>query len=259
MSARIETAEKASGANAKRPGMAVAAIALAVMFNAPFSLLAATFDYPDVLRRPAGEALDMFAAGGPALILTWHAFALSSLALVPFAVTFALTPSRIARAPALTIGAALAGSLAGLSQAIGLFRWVFVVPGLAHTHVDPASTAEMKFAAEQGFALLNQFGGVSIGEHLGQLLTALFVSLMGGLQWGERARILASTGFIAAGAILIGAQEGVMIAVGQSGEAFSLITIAGFMGLTVWLIASGVMMLVGSSNKTAKASVLAAA
>lgn len=230
-----------------RPGRAVgvAAIGLALVFNIPYSILAATFDYPDVLRRPAGDVLQLFAAGGAPLILTWHAFAWCALILAPFAMMLALTPGRMSRQPGLAVGAAIAGAMAGLAQAIGLWRWVFVVPGLADIHADPGATLDAKLAAERAFDLLNQYGGVAIGEHLGQLLTALFIALVAGLQWSERARISAVIGFIAAAAIVVGTGEGLAIALGQSGEAFSLATIAGFLGLTVWLIATGVGLLRG--------------
>ncbi|MES1158359.1 MAG: DUF4386 family protein [Terricaulis silvestris] len=221
----------------------VSAIALAIVFNIPFSILGATFGYPDVLRRPAGEVLDLFNAGGASLILTWHAFALSALALAPMAIALALTPSRVAEKPALAIGAAITGSLAGLAQAIGLWRWVFVIPGLARTHADPAAAPDAKRAAERAFELLNQYGGVAIGEHLGQLLTALFVLMLALLQWKESARISAGIGFATALAIVLGTGEGLAIALGQSGELFSLATIAGFVGLTLWLIATGIGLL----------------
>ena len=148
-----------------RPLTGVCAIALAIVFNIPFSVLAATYNYPDVLRGSANDALDLFAAGGAALILTWHAFALTALALAPMAIALSLTPARIAAKPALAIGAAILGSLAGLAQAIGLWRWVFVVPGLARIHADSASTQEAKLSAERAFDVLNQYGGVAIGEH----------------------------------------------------------------------------------------------
>jgi hypothetical protein len=229
--------------NKARPVTGASAIALAIIFNIPYAILAATYDYPDVLRRPAGEALDLFAAGGAQLILTWHGFALSALALAPMAIALSLTPSRIAEKPGLTIAAAIMGSLAGLAQAIGLWRWVFVVPGLARTHVDPASTPDARLSAERAFDLLNQYGGVAIGEHLGQLLTALFVLMLACLQWSERKRISAVLGLLTTLAIVIGTGEGLAIALGQSGEVFSIATIAGFLGLTVWLIATGIGLL----------------
>lgn len=221
-----------------RPITGVCAIALAILFNVPFSILAATYNYPDVLRGPPGEALDLYAAGGAQLILTWHAFALTALALVPVAIALALTPQRIAERPALAIGAAITGALAGLAQAIGLWRWVFVIPGLARQHVN--GDAETQRAAERAFEILNQYGGVAIGEHLGQWLTALFILMLALAQWGERARISATIGFIAAALIIAGLHEGVAIALGQPAEIFGLITIAGFAAFTAWLIATGI-------------------
>lgn len=213
-----------------------AAIGLAVGFNVPYAALAALYDYPQVLRGPAGEALDLFRAGGPLLILAWLAFTLTALAMTPLATALAITPERLARTPALAIGAAMSGALAGLAQAIGLSRWVFAVPDLARRHGDPAQQA----AAERSFELLNAWGGVAIGEHLGQLLTALFVLQVALMQGGERRRIASIAGLLTAGLILFGAGEGPAIALGGSGGAFALATIAGFLGLTVWLIATGV-------------------
>jgi len=221
-----------------RPVTGASAIAFAVVFNVPFSILAATYNYPDVLRGPPGEALDQFAAGGAQLIMTWHAFALSALALVPLAIALSLTPQRINERPALAIGAAITGALAGLAQAIGLWRWVFVIPGLARQHA--TGDLETQRAAERAFDILNQYGGVAIGEHLGQWLTALFILMLALAQWGERARISAAMGFIATALIASGTHEGIALALGQPAEIFSLITIAGFLAFTLWLIATGI-------------------
>lgn len=217
-----------------------AALLLAVGFNIPYALLAASFDYPDVLRRDAGEVLTRFAAGGDGLVLTWYGFALTALALMPMAAALALTGERLRTSPALAIGAALAGALAAVTQAIGLLRWVFVVPGLAGIHADPLASAEAVAASERAFALLNAYGGVAVGEHLGQLLTALFVALIAAMQWRERARRTATTGALTAAAIAIGTGEGLMLALARPAEIFSTFTIAGFLGLAVWLAATGI-------------------
>jgi hypothetical protein len=217
----------------------ICAIALAVLFNIPYALLAAVYDYPDILRRPASEALTRFAAGGPSLILTWYGFALAALALAPLAMALSISYDRLARRPALAVGAAVAGALAGVVQAIGLLRWVFVVPGLAHAHADPAGAA----AAEQAFALINAYGGVAIGEHLGQLLTALFVLQLALIQRGEGARIAAWIGFATAAALAVGTGEGLAMALGHDGAPFAMAAIAGFLGLTLWLIVTGVNMI----------------
>jgi hypothetical protein len=227
----------------RRPLVGLASIVVGVGFNLPYLQLVASYDYPDILRRPAAEALDRFAAGGPGLILTWHGFALAALAMAPLAVALAVTPTRIAARPGLAIGASIFGALAGVMQAVGLWRWVFVVPSLASAHAAPEASAEAMRAAEGAFEILNLYGGVAIGEHLGQLLTALFVVCLGALQALEGRRIVAGIGFVSAAAIAAGTGEGLAIALGRAGDAFALGTIAGYLGLTLWLVATGAMLL----------------
>ncbi len=220
-------------------GLGVAVIALAVAFNVPFSALGALYDYPHVLRRPAGEALDLFAAGGPILVIVWHGFMLCALALTLIAPALAITRQRLSARPALAIGAALAGGLAGLIQAVGLSRWVFAVPALARLHADPSASSAARLGAEQSFDILNAWGGVAIGEHLGQLLTAAFVLQVAALQRAEGAKIAGRLGGLASIAMIVGTGEGLAVALGRAGDVFALVTIAGFVGLTLWLIATG--------------------
>ncbi|ESQ73582.1 DUF4386 family protein [Asticcacaulis sp. AC402] len=211
------------------------AIALAVVFNLPYGYLAQNFHYPDILRRPSAEVLAAFAAGGDGLVWAWYVFGLSALAFVPLAIAMALTTDRIRNSPAVAIGAALAGVLAGLVQAMGLFRWVFVVPGLAQQQ-------DLIMAGAQ-FDLMNAFAGVAIGEHMGQIFTALFVGLIAMLQWSERARISSVIGGVTAGLMVVGAGGGLALALGQSDGLFAMLSIGAYLGLTVWLITTGIGML----------------
>ncbi|MBG1232237.1 DUF4386 family protein [Aestuariivirga litoralis] len=223
-----------------RVAKGVAAIVFAILFNIPFSILGATFDYPAILRKPAGEALDKFAEGGNGLILTWYGFAFAALALTPLAIALSITPKRVFNSPALAIGAALAGTAASITQAIGLFRWVFAIPAIAAAHADPAATEQAKFAAEQMFSTLNNWGGVAIGEHMGQWFTALFVLQLSLIQRKEGWLITSLIGFAATLCIALGTSEGLSIVLGGSGAVFSIATILGFLGLTLWLIATGI-------------------
>jgi hypothetical protein len=227
--------------SARSPWLGAATIALAVLFNVPYAVLAVIFDYPAILRQPATEVLTRFAAGGTTLLLTWYAFALAALALVPLASALAVTPARLAARPALAIGAALAGVLAGLTQAIGLVRWVFVMPDLARAASGDDPVAAQ--AAVHTFTLINAYGGVAVGEHLGQLLTALFAGLLAWLQLGEGHRATAGFGLATAALLTIGTGEGLMLAAGLDGSLFAVGTITGFLALTVWLIATGTLLL----------------
>lgn len=210
-----------------------AAIALAIGFNIPYATLAVIFEYPAILRRPAADVLQRFADGGPTLVLARWSFMLSALLLAPLAVALAVTPERARSAPALAIGAAVSGALAGVVQAIGLARWVFAVPMLAQ---DPAGGA-------RGFELLNAYGGVAIGEHVGQLLTGLFVAQLAMLQARDGAGRMARIGFATAAAIVLGTGEGLAIALGVDGGRFAIFTIAGFLGLSLWLLLCGLSLL----------------
>lgn len=65
--------------------------------------------------------------------------------------------------------------IAGVTQAMDLARWVFAVPGLAAIASDPAATAAAKETAIVVFNALHQYAGVALGEHIGQIFTALWV------------------------------------------------------------------------------------
>lgn len=228
---------KVSGMNSRAPILGVSAIIMAIGFNLPYANLAAIYEYPDILRRPAGEALSRFADGGATLILTWHAFAWAALLFVPLTIALALTPANRATSERLAIGAAICGSLSGVVQAMGLWRWVFVIPGLARGHA--AGDEATKASAERAFDILNAYGGVAIGEHLGQWLLVFFAIALSAIQWRQGLRLTGGFGFLTALSIAIGTNEGLAIALGGNGEIYSLFTIAGFLGLTVWLIFTG--------------------
>jgi hypothetical protein len=65
-------------------------LVLPVVFNVAFGVLAATFGYPDILRRPTPEVLARFREGGTKLLLWWWIFALTAAALAPLAVLVAI-------------------------------------------------------------------------------------------------------------------------------------------------------------------------
>ncbi|MCU0901801.1 MAG: DUF4386 domain-containing protein [Cypionkella sp.] len=223
--------------SSRSPVLGLSAIAMAIGFNLPYANLVAIYDYPDILRRPAAEALDRFADAGPTLILTWHAFAWAALLLVPLAIGLALTPANRATSERLAIAAAITGALSGVAQAIGLWRWVFVVPELARHYAEADEAG--KAVTEQLFSVLNSWGGVAIGEHLGQLLLVFFLVSLAAIQWRQGGRLTGMCGFASALLIVVGTTEGLALALGGNGDIFAWFTIAGFLGLSLWLILIG--------------------
>ena len=213
----------------------LAAAALAVAFNVPYALLTARFDYPDILRQPAAEVLAAFHAGGPGLVLIWYAFLLCALALVGLAPALAFASGRVS---GLAVTAALLGALAGITQAIGLARWVFAVPVLAASFADPGVDPARAEAIKVSFEVLNLWSGVAIGEHLGQALTAAWIAATVVLHRGA-GRLAAGAGWVAIAGIIFGLGEGLALALGSAGDLFSLGTILGYLAMSVWLVALG--------------------
>lgn len=227
----------------ERKAIGLSIIALAIGFNVPFALLAAKFDYPDILRQPVAEVLTAFAAGGPELVWIWYSFAISAIAMIPVAIAVAFGNDRWQVRPGVAIGGAIVGSLAGMAQAIGLLRWVFAVPSLALAYADVSTTDAQRAAIETAFTLMNLWGGVGIGEHLGQMLTILWIGFVAIGQLGDARmvdRIGAAFAGLAIAGIGVGLGDGLAVALNAPSEVFSLFTIAGYLAFTVWLITVGV-------------------
>jgi hypothetical protein len=213
-------------------------IAFAIAFNLPYSWLAVHFDYPDILRRPAGIVLGRFAEGGAPLILAWGGFALAALLFAPVAVAVSVVTRRPGHAAA---AVAALGVGAGVVQAIGLSRWVYVVPGLAALWT--AGDAAQRMLAETVFFALHQFAGVGIGEAIGQTLTAAWLI---GVALGQRGHprfgaLPAVLGMVGGVVLLLGLAEGLSTVIRFDPGPLKLSAAVGYLVLTVWLIWTGVL------------------
>jgi hypothetical protein len=147
-----------------------------IAFNTLFTLLSMTFEYPDILREPSGYILRHFEEGGGALVATWYGFMLTAVLLIPVAVLVHKVVGGDAT-PYMGL-AAVFGVVAGVVQFLGLVRWPFLVPYLADTYLDPASSEATKAAAAVTLQAFNRYAGVAVGENLGYLFTALWTALV---------------------------------------------------------------------------------
>ena len=225
---------------------AILLIAVPIAFNLAFFELGRAFDYPNILRKEPDEILRRFAAGGPGLLLRWHALLISALAMLPLA---ALLGVVLAASPALTVLSVVVGVAAALVQALGLVRWPYAVPELARRYVaaEPGPEGDAtRRTIEVVFATLHRLLGAGIGEHLGYLLTGAWTLLI--------AASILSTAVLPAWLGIIGVPIGVALLVGTlefvgSNEpdgwalAGTIVPIA-YIGWSVWLIALGVLLLV---------------
>ena len=216
-------------------------IVVPIAFNAAFFELGRAFDYPDILRKEPDEILRRFNAGGPGLVLRWHALLISALGMLPLVVLLAaaLEPPAPLAVTSVVIGAA-----AALVQAIGLVRWPYAVPELARRYVaaDGPDARSQRHTIEVAFATLHRLLGVGIGEHLGYLLTGVWTVLV--------AVSIVSTSDIAAWLGWLGLPIGAALLIGslefvgpneKSGWALAgtIVPIA-YIAWSLWLIALGV-------------------
>ena len=154
-------------------------IALPIAFNAAFGMLAARFDYPDVLRQPTDEVLARFRDGGAPLVLLWWSFALTALALALAPAVVLLSSSLPGADGTLLAVATVTGVLASLVQVLGLIRWPFLVPYLARVVAEPDVSEARREAVDIVFQAFNRYLGVAVGEHLGYFLTGAWTTLAG--------------------------------------------------------------------------------
>src|SRR4051794_32947348 len=122
---------------------AVLMITAAVLLNSAFTGLASVFDYPDVLKQPAGDVLASFRDSQVAVTAWFLALALGAALLAPIAVGVGrLSTSRPMR------WAVPVGIAAALVQVVGLLRWPVLVPGWADTAAgsDPVAAEHARAA-----------------------------------------------------------------------------------------------------------------
>lgn len=205
-------------------------IAGAIGVFIPYTILSIIFEYPDILRESPGTVLTRFYNGGSTLIFTWLAFALMGL---PLLIAYSLIGKKLETKLSFVRWVTTIGIISGVLQIIGLLRWVFVVPVLATDFVNTSSPARQE-AIEISFKVINQFGGVLLGEHLGQLFTVIwtvFISVAL-LKVNIIPQWLALGGFIASFIYFLAQAE--LLATVIPG--FPLIDMAGFIGSTLWLL-----------------------
>jgi hypothetical protein len=219
-------------------------LVLPVAYNLFFTLLARSFGYPDILRRPTGQVLERFAAGGSRLVLIWWGFAMSAVLFAPAVV---LVSATLADADPTVLALATAiGLLAALVQFLGLVRWPFAVPHLARLAGDPGTTPATRDAVEVVFQTLNRYLGVAVGEHLGYLLTGGWTALAGValIQSDLLHPLFGIVGLLLAPLFVLGSLEFVGPFEVRGWKLAGTLVPFAYIGWSVWLLALGIGLLV---------------
>ncbi len=204
----------------------------AILVNIPYTLLIINFNYPDILRAPVDQILTQFQQGGSTLIFTWLAIAWIGLPML-FAAVMLRRILDDGHSHFLET-ATMIGVIGFIVQVIGLLRWVFVVPVIARLYTDLITTAGMKQALSSLFIGINQYGGVVLGEHLGQFFIIIWMSMISAIVYKSPsfARWVAWLGWIASAVYLLGQTELIATAIPD----FPVISWAGLSGSLLWLL-----------------------
>ena len=196
----------------------------------PYTILTITFNYPDILRQESATILTEFHKGGAPLIFTWLAFALLG---IPLLIAYSLIGQKLEPKMPHIRWVTTIGIVSGMLQIIGLLRWVFVVPILATEFVSTTNPAAQE-AIKISFKVIHQFGGVLLGEHLGQLFTVVWTVFTSAALLKVRLipKWLALLGFLASFIYFLAQAELFATVI----PTFPVINMAGFIGSTLWLV-----------------------
>ena len=210
-------------------------IALPILFNVFYAALIVRFSYPGILREPTADILARFSKGGTGLILLWWGFAMSAVAFIPVAIlTGTLVADETVRIAVVTVGV-----FAGLVQALGLLRWVFLVPYLAR---ESAAGADPK-VIDLIFQSFHRYLGVAVGEHLGYLSTGAFTILLSVGTWSLLPIWLTVPGIVIGAMLMIGALEFVGPFEQKGWKVAGILVPVGYTLWSVWVLVIGVVLL----------------
>jgi hypothetical protein len=229
-----DTTDRSGDSAVVRTG-GIALIGGAVAFLAVFSILAARFDYPDVLDGVAADVLPKLLAMGDSGRATWAVYALLPLVWIPAGVGAFHALRRVAEGSMRV--AMLFAVVAAMAMMLGLMRWPSIHWELALAN--QAATPLARETIEAVFAGLNSYLGNWIGEFLGEISFSLFFLLSGMsmLRTGSGfPRWMGWLGIATAIAGLVGGFRNVTGVVAPIADANNLL-------LPIWMIVFGVGLL----------------
>lgn len=213
-------------------GAAIAILAHVMALFAGFTILGIVFDFPDVLRRPAPERLDLYAARQPIIQATYWLLAMTGLTQIAIA-GFVFRSFRD-RDRSTLLFALIFGSFCGILQAMGFIRWAVLIPYLAQQMAAGGASTTIAEAVSLLEGSFNRYAGMALGEHLANVCLGLWTLLTGValLQEGLADRKLGWAG------VALGIVAGALAAeqLGIASAFFATVVDFGFPAWAVWLL-----------------------
>lgn len=158
----MTTAPAASLSHARRRTAALLLIQFVTMWAA-FFILAPAINWPASLDEPPAVILPLILDQSGAVFAGYLSYLIHALALIPLAI---LLRDALRLDGAMGRAVVTLGVLAGFAKALGIVRWLFLMPGLAAAYTDPAATPATKDAIAVVYEAFNAYAG-GVGELLG--------------------------------------------------------------------------------------------
>ena len=221
----------------REPGRGLGAllIADALLSFAPVVVLGAAIGWPASLDNAAAEQLAAIHANAGMVTLGYGVYLLYSILIAPVMAGLAARAFGGLQHP-LAMTVAAFGALSALARAIGILRWLTVMPTLAAAHAaaDPAARTQIELV----FNAVNDFGG-GIGEVLGvSLYMALSMGTLGIAAW----RRAALPRWLAASAVVVAAALAALALPAFRIDLHMPVALAVSM-LSLWMLVAGVWLL----------------
>jgi hypothetical protein len=160
-----------------------------------FGILAPAINWPASLGEPPAVIFPLILEQSTAVFLGYLSYLIHALLLIPVA---AILPTALGMAPMQGRAAMLFGGLAGFAKALGITRWVFLMPGLAAAYVAPDASAAARDAIGIVYEAFNAYAG-GVGEILGVgLFAGIWTLILSAALLRAGMRVLGMAGIAAA-------------------------------------------------------------
>ena len=134
----------------------------ATMWGA-FFILAPSINWPASLDEPPAIILPLILDQSGAVFAGYLSYLIHALVLIPLAI---LLRDALRLDGAMGQAVIMLGVLAGFAKALGITRWLFLMPGLATAYTDPAASGATQDAIAVVYEAFNAYAG-GVGELLG--------------------------------------------------------------------------------------------
>jgi hypothetical protein len=158
----VTNALTSSPSYARRRTAALLLLQFVTMWGA-FFILAPAINWPASLDEPPAIILPLILDQSGAVFAGYLSYLIHALALIPLAI---LLRGALRLDGAMGQAVVTFGVLAGFAKALGITRWLFLMPGLAAAYTDPAATPATKDAVAVVYEAFNAYAG-GVGELMG--------------------------------------------------------------------------------------------